>query len=607
MCGIAGLWGATALSADSVRNCLAALHHRGPDDKGVQSFESPRGQVLTMLFTRLSIIDLDYRANQPMQSGHIWLTLNGEIYNYREIRKVLESRGVRFRTTSDTEVLLEGYREFGWSVLDMLEGMWAFALYDQDTGRLSLCRDRFGEKPLYIARTPQGLAYASEVNALSTLIGTRLISNHDHIKRFLVNGYKSLYKSTDTFFQGVSEVKAGTVMHVDDDGTTRSENYWTPRLDINEDMDFDQAVSGARDHLRKSVEVRLRADVPLAFSLSGGVDSVALASIARRELGADVHGFTILNSDPRYEERVLVEQVVSDLDIQHTGIELNANAFMERLRTMVVHRAAPVFTITYYVQSMLMQEVARTGYKVVVGGTGADELFSGYYDHHLFYIAALDPSARSEATKAWASSLKPFVRNPHLQDPLRFVSEPGFRDHIFLDSDRFATFVESPLSEPFNESSYHPVSLRNRMLNELFHESVPVIMHEEDLNAMAYSIENRSPYLDRHLMEFTSSIPSQLLVRDGRAKAVLREAVRGIAPDAVLDNPRKVGFNAPLEDLLDLHNPDVRSEILADSPIFEIVKRDAVSNMIGHCNLRNSESKFLFSFLGCKLFLEQYE
>jgi asparagine synthase (glutamine-hydrolysing) len=607
MCGIAGVWGSAPLGEKRTSACLQAMRHRGPDDYAAQSFESAQGHFTTMLFSRLSIIDLDHRANQPMSSQGVWLTLNGEIYNYREIRAVLEARGVNFRTTSDSEVLLEGYREFGWAVLDMLEGMWAFALYDEFTGRLSLCRDRFGEKPLHLTSTPTGFAYASEVTQLSILTGTRLKPNHNHVKRFLVNGYKALYKTHETFFTGVSEVAAGTVMHIDDDGTMTSESYWTPKLEIVEDMNFEEAVAGAREHLRRSVELRLRADVPLAFSLSGGVDSVALVSIARRELGADVHGFTILNSDPRYEERALVQQVVSDLGLRHTGIELDTSGFMDRLRSMVTHRGAPVFTITYYVQWMLMQEVARSGYKVIVGGTGADEVFTGYYDHHLLYIAALDPAERPDAVKAWELYLKPFVRNPFLQDPGRFVADPGFRDHIYLEADRFASYVASPRFEPFSETQYHPVSLRNRMLNELFHESVPVIMHEEDLNAMTFSIENRSPYLDRNLMEFTSSIPSRLLVRNGRAKAVLREAVRGIAPNAVLDNARKVGFNAPLGDLIDLESENLRAEILADSPIYDIVRRDAISDLLDNRELRNSESKFLFSFLGSKIFLEEFE
>ncbi len=606
MCGIAGIWGLSPVSAERVEHCLPIMSHRGPDDQEFRTFRSSGGRYTTLLHSRLSIIDLDPRANQPMESGGVWLAFNGEIYNYREVRAILEGKGVRFRTSSDTEVLLEGIRILGWEVLDVLEGMWAFALYETQTGRLSLCRDRFGEKPLNILRTDDGIIFGSEISLLKALSGRTLKPNMDHLARFLVNGYKSLYKTSETFFKGIEEIPARTIVHFDDDGSVTQEVYWTPTLTMDPALDFASAVEGTRERLNRSVELRLRSDVPLAFSLSGGVDSVALVSIADRELGADVHGFTIMNSDPRYEERALVELVVKELGIHHTSIELDTQDFLPRLKEMIRHRSAPIYTITYYVQWLLMQEVARDGYKVVVGGTGADEIFSGYYDHHLFYIAALDPAERPAAIDNWTRQLKPFVRNPFLQDPNRFVKMPTFRDHIYLEADRFSNYLERPFSEPFNEANYHSVPFRNRMLNELFHESVPVIMHEEDMNAMSFSIENRSPYLDRHLMEFTSKIPSSLLVRNGIAKAVLRESVRGIAPDAVLDNPRKVGFNAPISDLLDLDDPGVRAEVLEDSPVFDLVRRSAVEELLDNRELRNSESKFLFSFLGTKIFLDEF-
>ena len=583
------------------------MRHRGPDSAGYRTFISTRGNFTSLLFTRLRIIDLDPRADQPMRSHGVWVTLNGEIYNYREVRKTLEDRGVQFRTESDTEVLLEGYRAFGWAVLDMLEGMWAFALYETSTGRLSLCRDRFGEKPLYFTQTEYGIAYASETNSLSALTGIRFQPDVDHVSRFLVNGYKSLYKSANTFFKGVNEIGAGTIMHVNDDGSIETSRYWNPGLEIDEDMDFEQAVEGTRQHLQRAVEIRLRADVPLAFSLSGGVDSVALASIARREIGADITGFTILNSDPRYDERELVQHVVSSLGIDHTGVELDTRGFLERLRTMVIDRGAPLLTISHYIQWLLMEEIGRRGYRVIVGGAGADEMFSGYYDHHLLYVASLDQENRSKAIQDWERLVKPHVRNPFLQDPARFVADPHFRDHIYLGAEQFASFLGMLDSEPFTERSYHPTILRNRMLNELFHESIPVIMHEEDLNAMHFSIENRSPFLDRGLMEFAQSIPTRLLIRNGRAKAPLREAVRGIAPDRILDNPRKVGFNAPITNLLDLDRPRIRKEVLADSPIYDLVNWKAVSDLIERRQLPNSESKFLFSFLSCKAFLEEFD
>ncbi len=606
LCGIAGAWGVSPLPLERVEQCLSNMRHRGPDDQEFRTFRSIGGRQTTLLHSRLSIIDLDPRANQPMESFGLWLALNGEIYNYREVRSKLESRGVQFRTSSDTEVLLEGIRVLGWAVLDMLEGMWAFAVYNTMTGRLSLCRDRFGEKPLNILRTDKGIFFGSEISLLKSLSGQALEPNRNHLARFLVNGYKSLYKTSETFFEDVEEIPARTIVHFDDDGSVTQENYWKPALEADPMLDFDSAVEGARERLRRSVELRLRADVPLAFSLSGGVDSVALVSIAARELGADVHAFSIMNSDLRYEERALVELVVKELGIRHTSIELDTHDFLSRLKAMIKHRSAPVYTISFYVQWLLMQEVAREGYRVVVGGTGADEIFSGYYDHHLLYIAVLEPAERQIAIDNWTRLPKPFVRNPFLQDPERFVAMPGFRDHIYLEADRFAGYLEKSFSEPFREEQFHADLLRNRMLNELFQETVPVIMHEEDINAMFFSIENRSPYLDRDLMEFTSSIPSSLLVRNGFAKAVLRESVRGIAPDAVLDNPRKVGFNAPLSDLLDFDDPAVRAEVLGDSPVYDLVRRSAVEELLDNRDLRNSENKFLFSFLGTKIFMEDF-
>jgi asparagine synthase (glutamine-hydrolysing) len=185
------------------------------------------------------------------------------------------------------------------------------------------------------------------------------------------------------------------------------------------------------------------------------------------------------------------------------------------------------------------------------------------------------------------------------------VRTPGGRDHIYLDAELFSTMLREPFVEPFSEIAYAKTLLRNRMANELRHESVPVILHEDDLNAMYYSIENRSPFLDTTLFETCQSIPTRHLIRGGRAKAVLRDAVRGLAPETVIDNPRKVGFNVPLFDYLDVGNPAVREELLADSPIFDIVKREEIEALLRHSELSNSRSKFLFNFICAKIFLEE--
>ncbi len=564
------------------------------------------------MYVRLSIIDLDARANQPLRSGSRWLTYNGELYNYLEVRERLVREGVDFATASDTEVLVTALDRHGWDALDGCEGMWAFATYDEADGTFALCRDRFGEKPLFIHRDGEGgVWFASEPKALFALLGRTLEPNLRQIRRFLVNGYKSLYKSGETFFEGLDELDPGAVLTIGPGGEERSWRYWTPPEPVAAaDMDFDAAVAGTRARLIRSVELRLRADVPLAFCMSGGVDSVSLISIAARELGEDVHGFTIVNSDARYEEQAMVDAAVAELGIRHTAVALDTTGFLARLRTIVRQHDSPVATISYFVQWLLMGAIHDGGYRVSVSGTAADELFSGYYDHHLAYLREMlgEPALYARSRSAWEEHVRPVVRNPHLRDAELFVRDPSFREHIYFDAPEFASWLQNGSAgglEPFDERAFTPDLLRNRMLNELFAEAVPVILHEDDLNAMAFSIENRSPFLDRELFEFSQTIPTRHLIRDGRAKAVLREAMRGIAPDVVLDNRRKVGFNAPLLDLLDPSDPEVRAALLADSPIWEIVDRDRVAALLELSELPNSRSKFLFSVLASKMFLEE--
>ena len=582
------------------------MDRRGPDNRAHRGWRTADGRNVVLLHSRLSIIDLDPRSNQPFGMGGRWIALNGELYNYVERRRALEQLGEPFATTSDTEVLLRAIARQGWDVLDACEGMWAFAFFDEANGTLSLCRDRFGEKPLYLYRDGKDLYFGSEPKFIMALLGRRLKPNRGHLRRYLVNGYKSLYKSRETFFEGLEELPAAHVLHCGADGE-RLARYWAPRLGENEALSYEAAVAGTRERLIRSVELRLRADVPLAFCMSGGVDSNALISIAKRELGYDVHGFTIMNTDARYEERDMIELAVRELGIRHTPIPLGTGDFLPRLRELVCYHDAPVITITYYAHWLLQQSIAGHGYRISVSGTAADELFSGYFDHHLQYLADVKGlPGHAAARLAWETHIRPITRNPLLQDADLYVRDPGFRDNAYFDAEGFAGYLVSPEHEAFREERYVGGLLRNRMLNEIFQETVPVILHEDDLNAMYYSIENRSPFLDRPLFEFAQTIPVRHLIQDGRAKAVLRDAVRGIVPQPVLDNRRKVGFNAPIDELLDIANPAVQAEVLADSPVFDLVRRERIAALCGKSDLPNSESKFLFYFLNTKMFLEEF-
>lgn len=607
MCGIAGYYGFKRFDNNQIEYCQSLMKRRGPDTQSFKHWEQDTGKHVYLLHSRLSIIDLDHRSDQPFQIGSHWMVLNGELYNYRELKEDLKADKVSFHTESDTEVFLSALSYWGDKALDRCEGMWAFAVYDESDGSISLCRDRFGEKPLYLYRDETGIYFGSEVKFIVALIGHKLKINYDHLFRYLVNGYKALYKGDDTFFKGLTELPPSTVLRLCADGTEEEKKYWSLRYQPDELMTYDEAVAGVRKRLIRSVDIRLRSDVPLAFCMSGGVDSNSLISIAKQIFGYDVHGFTITNTDLRYEESEMVDCAVSKLKILHTPIPLNTKDFLVNLRSLVRQHDAPVYTISYYIHWLLMVSIADYGYKVSVSGTAGDELFTGYYDHHLMYLYDMwnDPLHQS-AKKAWEDHIRPLVRNPFLSDPDLFINDPDFRDHIFLDADDFGRYLKSEWKEPFYEEEFTGDLLRNRMLNELLREVIPVILHEDDLNAMFFSIENRSPFLDRDLAEFCYRIPSRYLIRDGITKIILRDAMRGIVPDKIIDNRRKVGFNAPILDLLDIHNPHVREVILSKSPIYNHIRREKIEELLQKNYLANHESKFLFNFLCAKLFLEEF-
>lgn len=606
MCGIAGFAGTRELPEEAVRACLFEMRRRGPDAAACRRFMMGERQVV-LLHSRLSIIDLDPRSNQPFQLEDKWICYNGELYNYVELAQDCRRRGLQFSTRSDTEVLLAVLAQDGVAGLDRCEGMWAFALYDAADGSLMLCRDRFGEKPLYLVRTPEGLYFGSEVKFIFALMGRQLPINLRHLMRYLVNGYKSIYKRDECFFDGLTELAPGHWLRLDRDGREVVQRYWKPVFAPEDSITYDDAVALVRERLIELVRMRLRSDVPLAFLMSGGVDSNALISVARRVLDYDVHGFTIINRDGRYDEGDIVRGAVRELGIRHTPVAITTADFLQRTRELVSYHDAPVFTITYYIQWTLMKHVAEAGYRISISGTGADELLSGYYDHYLMHLAALrDGPDHTAALAAWQTYIQPIVRNPYLSNPDLFVEQPDFRDHIFLNNEDFARYLTQTFNEPFAEETYARDLMRNRMMNEMFHEFVRVILHEDDLNAMYFSIENRSPFLDRRLFELCYRIPTRHLIRNGYNKSILRDAVRGIAPDCVTGERRKVGFNAPVEAFLDLDDAAVRAELLADSPAFDLIRRDKIADLIDKRHLPNSESKFLFYFVNTKLFLERF-
>jgi len=603
MCGIAGAYGRIRPTERDVVLTQAALRNRGPDANGVWRGRQGQNQV-TLVHTRLAIIDLDPHANQPMERDGCILVFNGEIYNYIEIRRELIAAGYAFGTDSDTEVLLVAYLHWGACCVDRLKGMWAFAISDSRENSLLLSRDVFGEKPLFYMVEDETLYFASGVKALAALSGMQPQVNFNHLKRFLVNGFRPLFKGEETFFDRIYELPAATNAVIRSPSDIVLSNYWCPVFKPTS-IGLSDTVEEVKRLLVEALKIRLRSDVPVAFCLSGGVDSTTLAGIAANELGQKLHAFSIYDNDSRYDESANVETVVNSLQCNHHITHTSTKGFFDRLAQLTDYHDAPVPTISWYIHSFLSEAIHENGYKVSISGTGADEIFTGYYDHYAFWLAGRYGADNfDDLVRDWRQSYGAWVNNPLLQDPLAFVKNANARGHIYQNREIFNGFLVDPIEEDFYEEEYTYELLRNRMLNELRHEVVPVILRADDSNSMRWSVENRSPYLDRDLVDFLLSVPSEHLIHDGYPKYLLRSAASGHVPNSVRLDKRKRGFNAPINSLIDRSDSETRERLLEDSPVFDLVRRDAVKAFLDHDLDDNSFSKFMFSFISSKLFLE---
>ena len=606
MCGIAGAISKIDISSERINQTLGLMKNRGPD--------GTRSEVITfnnhkifLLFSRLSIIDLEPRAMQPFSRGALKIITNGELYNHIELRKELNSLGHHFKTKSDTEVMLAAWEQWGESSLDRMEGMWAFALVDIDKQQITLCRDRFGEKPLYVWETSEAYYFGSEPKYLATLAGIKPNINYEQISRFLVNGYKAIYKRPQTFFQNFGEIAPSNYLTFSDNGSSSRARYWDLKY-APAHMDEKTAVDGVRAHLKNSMKVRLRSDVPVALCLSGGVDSTILSGMAVQDFNENIGTFSIIDDDERYNEKENIDAQVSFLGCTNYKIHTSQDNFWDRMSKLIAYHDKPISTLSYYLHSFMSEQISNSGCRVAISGNGADELFAGYYDHYSFWLAEM--SSRSNHSKLiadWTNSYGKYVQNPILQNPDVFLHNSAERNHIYLNAEEFSSWLIEPFCEPFTESRYSDNILRNRMLNELKHETIPVILHEDDRNSMFYSVENRSPYLDRNLAEFLFTVPSRHLIKDGFAKYLLRSAGTGYVSETVLWDKRKKGFNAPIDSLINRKDPQTKDRLLCQSPIFDIIKKEKIERFLHQDMKDNSLSKNLFSFVSVKLFLEHHE
>ena len=605
MCGISGFYGKDIISLEKIKKTLFLMKNRGPDNQDYICYKNNTSNVY-LLHSRLSIIDLNKRSNQPFKIGHLTIIFNGEIYNYIELKNHLISKGVKLKTKSDTEVLLYYYYLYGEECVKYFEGMWAFAIFDSKKNKLFLSRDRFGEKPLYIYHSQDGIFFASEIKFIISLSGKDFDINYNKINDYLYFGYKSLHKNNSTFYEKIYKIESSECIIINGNKNIKKFKYWVPKININQSICLNETIEIAKEKLINSVKIRLRSDVKMAFELSGGVDSSSIASIAVKQLGCKIKTFSIIDRDERYNEEKNILSTAQDLrcDYDFLTIDNNSN-HLKNLIKFIDYHDAPLATINSYYQSLLQKRIHKQGYKITFSGEASDEIFSGYYNHFLFHLSILKKNEYAVNLNNFNNFIAKNIRNPHLKDFKAIAKNKFDTKIIFDDLEEIKKFLKIDSNFKFKDKYFCKNLFHNRMLNELFYETVPLSLHEHDLNSMMFSIENRSPFLDTNLINFMNTVPRSFLIHNGYGKYILRESMKGILNDQVRLDRTKKGFNGSIFSLFDFSNKSLNDFLFNNnSIIYDIVNKNKIMQLTKNKFLKNSLNKFLFNFINVKIFLD---
>lgn len=545
MCGIYGIAGALGDGDNRVVQAMdSRLRHRGPDDTGARL--SPLG-ILGM--RRLSIIDLD-GGHQPIsdESGTVWVTLNGEIYNYREIRERLERAGHRFSTASDTEVLAHAYEEYGDDLVQELRGMFAFAVFDEKRRRVLFARDRLGKKPLYYAQRGGRLIYASELKALLAAPDISREIDPRALWHFLT--FKNV-PSPLSIFRDVRQLSPGHIAVFDcRTGELRTRRYWRPQVVGNSTLSEDEAAQELLNLLREAVALRVdAADVPVGAYLSGGVDSSLIVALMAERTSRPIKTFALGYSTKVAHKNDLqfAREMASLFGSEHTELELSVDDVAGALPDVVRCFDEPFAgTITSYWLSKLI----GANVKVALSGDGADELFGSYADHRM--AAAVD-AARSGQMPEGSEF---FAERRTLVTDCAGESDASWRTRFsaFTDSEKRALLgpelnafeSSADLLAPLYAESCGPDAVARTLEVDCRTLLPDQILTYVDRLAMSHSLEVRVPFLDHSVVEFVGTLPSSMKVTASHTKRLLKHAASAYLPRSVIDRPKE-GFVLPAD------------------------------------------------------------
>lgn len=588
MCGIVALFKRKDL-ARPLSLALAMsdkVAHRGPDGAGlvglegdavIRTGESTTWQV-ALAHRRLSIIDLSPEAAQPMvYRDRYWLTYNGEVYNYLELRAELERLRHAFRTQSDSEVVLAAFAEWGPRCFERMRGMWGVVLVDAQSGTAVICRDRLGIKPLYVWRSDGLLAVVSEIKQLIALPRFHAKRSEQAVTEYLATGYED---PTRTFFSGVAPVPPGTylTLSIGEEATFSSPRpYWWPERIEPSVSDAAQASKAFATKLDECVRIHLRSDVPVGCALSGGLDSSAVAVLFHSQEGraTDFHTFISTCAGDPVEEREYVEAVMDCVRATPHFVTPSPQGFLDDLNDFVRSHDEPVSSLSMYAGYCVARTTHAANVPVILSGQGGDEVLSGYWQSYFMYLRELGLRGRMLALAA------------HLLGALLPDGNPSLLGQVPVMLRRYLARrrgFASSAGQPIVVSDVLQRMLASRgqarRVNEIRMMYLPRLLKWDDRNSMAFSVESRYPFLDHELIELCLSFAPEILYHHGWTKWPLRRGLQKVLPDKVLCRRSKFGFWVPQDRWLCGPLRLALTQWLdSDRPLWDLVNRTTVRRL----------------------------
>lgn len=544
MCGISGIIDTQASFEKAqklsfIQKMNDTIKHRGPDGEGVWISDNEK---VVLGHRRLSILDLSDLGSQPMFGFGSALVFNGEIYNFIEIKKELQDLEYQFHSTSDTEVLLAAYRQWGEVCVERFNGMWAFILYDMEANKVFISRDRFGKKPVNIYEKNGCYFIGSEVKQFTVLPSWQAKANLARCYEFVEFGWQ--HHTAETFFEGVIELRGGHNLLIDLNNNSKTIHKYYDILKYEHKKDF--SIAKAKEKLitlvKDAVGLRFRADVEVATSLSGGIDSSCVTVVAneyvKQQNSYPLQGFSSCFDAQKYkewDEQEYIDSISNKINLKTHKIFTTDTDFWDNMDDMVWHHDSPFISAGMFAQYSLFRLIKANNIKVVLDGQGVDEAIGGYSGYNILYLRSLLKD------KNW-----------------RFIPELlGYIYHNFTDfktlfkkHQSIGNVIKTSIRASVESSLYRNVAAKTitdsckEQLTSLF---LPAYLHHQDRNSMAFSVESRAPFLDYRVVEFFLQIPDRQKIFLGKRKFILREAFKSLLSTEVYSRYKKLGFPAPLQ------------------------------------------------------------